>query len=163
LAHDINGFKLGMTIKEVQAVAHQPLRSLGGGQYEATVTDVNYNFGFSILGHLYRIDSQQNLSRFIPDGAFARTLTEKLSAKYGPPQSNQLPGGPAFWQFVESYQEPNGPMINQITLSLSAMLLAGWNQPVSLNLKLMDFRIERRDLTQANAGPRSRAEDRTKF
>ena len=55
LSHDINGFKLGMTIKEVQAVAHQPLRSLGGGQYEATVTDVNYNFGFSILGHLYRI------------------------------------------------------------------------------------------------------------
>jgi hypothetical protein len=163
LARNINGYSLDMTVQQVQAVAHESLRSIGAGQYLVTANGIDYDFGFSVLGHLYRIDSKQILGRFIPDEAFARILTKKLSDKFGPPQTNQLPGGPAFWQYVEPYREAGGPVSNRITVSLSALLLGGSGQPISLNMKLMDFRIMRRDLARANAGPRSNAEDNTRF
>ncbi len=56
-----------------------------------------------------------------------------------------------------------GQRLNRGTESLSAMLDGGYGQPVSLEMKLMDFRIMRRDLDKANAGPKSRAEQGAKF
>jgi hypothetical protein len=162
-AHDINGFALGMSLKEVQEHAGHALQSLGRGDFSATVEGIDYDFGFSILGHLYRIDSKQPLGQFIPDAAFGRSLTEKLVAKYGQPHQNQLPDGPAFWEFLEPYQIGPGMTANRTTLSLSAMLMSGYNQAVTLNMKLMDFRIMRHDLAIANSGPRSKAEHATKF
>ncbi len=163
LAHDINGFALDMTVQEVTTAAHRPLIPLGRGQYQVKVDGVDYDFGFSVLGHLFRIDSKQELGRFIPDGAFGATLTNQLSNKFGPPQTNQLPGGPAFWSFLEEYTDANGQKLNRETESLSAMLGGGYGQPVSLEMKLMDFRIVRRDLARANAAPRSRAQGDVKF
>lgn len=163
LAQDINGFSLDMTVEQVAVVAHRRLSSLGGGQYHATVDGIDYNFGFSVLGHLYRIDSRQNLGYFTPDEHFARTLTEKLSHKFGPPQRNQLPGGPVAWEYFEQYRETGGPVINRTTVSLDAWVVGGWGQPILLNIKLMDFRIMRRDLARANSEPRSHAESGTKF
>jgi hypothetical protein len=162
LAHDINGFSLDMTVEQVAAVAHRPLSPLGGGQYKVTVDGIDYDFGFSVLGHLFRIDSKQPLGHFIPDGAFAATLTNKLSKKFGPPQSNQLPGGPAFWTFLEAYTT-NGERLNREAESLSVMLGAGYGEPVSLEMKLMDFRIMRRDIEKLNSTPRSRAQSGIKF
>jgi hypothetical protein len=163
LSHDINGFSLDMTVQQVAVVAHEPLSSLGGGQYQVNVDGIDYNFGFSVLGHLFRIDSKQQLGHFIPDGAFAATLTNKLSKKFGPPQLNQLPGGPASWEFLEVYTNPNGQSVNRTTESLSAMLGGGWGQPISLEMKLIDFRIMRRDIAKLNATPRSRAQSDVKF
>lgn len=163
LAYDINGFKLDMTLKQVRAVAGHRLFYLGGGQFKTSVKGVDYNFGFSILGHLFRINSRQNLGQFIPDAAYTETVTEQLSAKYGPPQTNQLPGGPADWQFVQPYSNPNGPVLNQITVELSAMLSGFGTEPKSFDMQLIDFRIVRRDLAKANAGPRSRAQESTSF
>lgn len=162
LAHDINGFSLDMTVEQVVALAHRPLSPLGGGDYKVTVDGIEYGFGFSVLGHLFRIDSKQPLGHFIPDGAFATTLTNKLSKKFGPPQSNQLPRGPAFWSFLEAYTS-NGERLNRETESLSVMLGAGYGEPVSLEMKLMDFRIMRRDIEKLNAAPRSRAQSGVKF
>jgi len=152
-----------MTVQEVTAVAHRPLIPLGRGQYQVKMDGIDYDFGFSVLGHLFRIDSKQELGRFIPDRAFAATLTDKLSKKFGPPQTNQLPGGPALWSFLEEYTDAYGQRLNRGTESLSAMLDGGYGQPVSLEMKLMDFRIMRRDLDKANAGPKSRAEQGAKF
>jgi hypothetical protein len=163
LAHDINGFTLGMSLKEVQEHAGHRLEWLGGGGFAGSVEGIDYDFGFFVLGHLYRIDSKQPLGRFIPDAAFGKELTEKLGAKYGPPQENQLPDAPADWEFLEIYQIAPGLTGNRSTLSLSAMLLSGYNQPVSLDLKLMDFRIMRRDMAIANSELRSRAERATHF
>jgi hypothetical protein len=64
--------------------------------------------GFSVLGHLYRIDSEQNLGNFIPDQAYASSLVKKMSAKFGPPNSNQLPDGPLMWGFSERIEELTG-------------------------------------------------------
>jgi hypothetical protein len=103
------------------------------------------------------------LGRFIPDGAFGATLTNKLSEKFGPPQTNQLPGGPAFWTFLERYTDANGQRLNRETESLSVMLGGGYGQPVSLEMKLMDFRIMRRDVEKLNANPKARAQSGIKF
>jgi hypothetical protein len=128
-----------------------------------TLDGIKYDFGFSILGHLFRIDSDQNLGNFIPDQAYADTLAKKMTAKFGPPKYNGLPSAPLAWGFVEPYRQADGSIMTRDTLSLSALLLGGYGQPITLHLKLMDFRIMRRDLAEANAAPRSRAEDKTKF
>lgn len=163
LARDINGFALDMTIPQVQALARQQLRSLGRGQFKVTTGGIEYDFGFSVLGHLYRIDSKQILGQFLPDAAFAQNLTRKLTAKFGPPLYNQLPDGPASWEYLEQYRDINGTILSRVTVSLSALLLDDPSEGVSLNMKLMDFRIMRRDISRANASPRSRAEDQTSF
>ena len=64
---------------------------------------------------------------------------------------------------LEQYRDTGGLVLNRFTVSLSAMLMGGSGQPISLNMKLMDFRIMRSDLARANAGPRSRTEESTKF
>ena len=163
LAHDINGFALDMTVEQVQAHAHEPLEPLGGGQFKVVDEGVQYDFGFSVLGHLFRVDTDQNLGRFIPDATYARSLSEKMTAKFGPAVSDALPGGPMSWGFDEAYRGGNGLVLTQSTVSLSAMLVGGYGQPVTLHLKLMDFRILRRDVAKANAGPRDRAVEKTKF
>lgn len=163
LAHDINGYHLDMTVEQVAAVAHKPLVSLGYGQYQVKSDGIDYNFGFSVLGHLYRIDSEQQLGGFIPDKAFAETLTDKLSKKFGPLKSNLLPTGPAGSEYLEMYTDTMGQNLRRVTESLSVVLLGGYGQPVSLDTKLMDFRIMRRDIAAANAAPRSRAENAAKF
>jgi hypothetical protein len=98
MAHDINGFALNMTVKEVQAKAGQPLKPSGGGQFDVTLGGKSYNFGFSALGKLFRIDDEENLGNFVPDEAYGRSLMRKLTEKFGPPESSNLPGGAAFWQ-----------------------------------------------------------------
>lgn len=162
-AHDVNGFALDMSVQQVVAVAGRPLTPLGGGQFKVSVNGIDYDFGFSARGHLFRIDSKQQLGRFIPDAQFTAILTEKLSKKYGPPQHNQLPGGPAFWQYLEAYTTTGGQTLNRETESLSAMLSGGYGVPISLEMKLMDFRIMRRDIAKLNATPRSKAEGDIKF
>lgn len=163
LSHDVNGVSLDMTVAQVTAAAGKELAALGRGQYEVDVNGIGYSFGFSALGHLYRIDSKQLLGHFIPDKAFALTLTKKLTNKYGPPQTNQLPDGPAMWGFVETYLNAYKLPVNRTTESLSVMLEAGYDRPVYLDIKLMDFRILRRDLERADTSPRSHAEGDMKF
>jgi len=163
LAHDISGYALDMTVAQVEAVAHTRLRPLGGSQYNLIAGGVKYNFEFSVTGHLFRIDSQQTLGRFLPDDSFARTLTRKLVTKFGPPDLNELPNGPISWEHFATYHERSGQVVNRPTISLSALLLGGWGEPITLNMKLLDFRIMGRDLSKANAIPRSRAEGDAKF
>lgn len=146
LAHDLNGFTLDMTVAQVEAVANKPLVPLGGGQYQADVEGIVYNFGFSALKHLYRIDSKQQLGSFVPDSAFANILTGRLQKKFGPPQSNQLPAGPAFWKFTEDYADGNGHNASRETESLLVLLdNGGSDKMVSVEMQLMDLRILRRD------------------
>lgn len=163
LAHDINGFALDITLEQVREIAHQPLELIGQDQAKVTVDGIKYDFGFSSLGRLFRIDSDQNLGYFIPDQTYANTLATKMTAKFGPAKYNGLPNAPLAWGYVEPYRKPDGSIMTGDALSLSALLTGGYGQPITLHLKLMDFRIMRRDLAKFNALPRSRAEDNTKF
>jgi hypothetical protein len=161
-AHDLNGFALDMTVAQVRDAARRPLEMIGGGRAKMTVDGIEYDLGFSVLGHLFRIDTDQDLGHFIPDQKFANTLATKMTAKFGRPEINMLPQGPLSWDCYEKYMNGGVPM-SRDTISLSALLNGGYGQPIVLHLKLMDFRIMRRDLAKANAEPRSRAEDNTKF
>lgn len=65
IASDVNGFALGMTVQQAGKIA--PLNSIGGDQFEARKDGVQFNFGVSPLGRIYRISSEQNLGTFVVD------------------------------------------------------------------------------------------------
>jgi hypothetical protein len=162
LAQDINGFRLDMTVKQVASMSPNGLEPWGN-DFRASVGGVNYDFGFTPLGHLYRIDANQELGRFVPDRAFGLKLTAKLTAKFGTPHSNMLPDGPASWGYLERYLTNDGVQLNRQTESLSAMLGGGFGEPVALIIKLIDFRILHRDYTILNSGPNADAQQHLKF
>jgi hypothetical protein len=145
LAHDLSGFALDMTIDQVTSVANHPLTALGPSQYQVVVDGIDYNFTFSAQGHLYRIDSRQVLGRAPLDSAFAATLTDRLTQKFGPPQSNQFLSGPAIWMFQESYTGPKGEKLTRESESLIVQVTANSTQPVSVEMQLAAPRIQRRD------------------
>jgi hypothetical protein len=145
LAHDLSGFTLDMTVDEVAAVAGKPLTEIGTGHYQVTVLGIDYDFGFTALGHLYRIDSLQQLGRFTPDPAFAPTLSDRLTKKFGQPLSNQLIAGPAIWMFEEPYLGPKGEKLSREIESLTVLVTGGKNDPVTVEMQLVAPRILRRD------------------
>jgi hypothetical protein len=157
-AHDINGYALDMTVSQVAAQAGTRLEPLGGGQFKVSSGAIEYDFGFTPLGRLYRIDSSQRLGEFAPDRSFGLVLARRLATKYGEPHQNALPGGPALWGYAESYVSADGMLLRRGTESLSAMMSGGFGMPITLDLKLMDFRILRRDEAAMNARPKSNAE-----
>jgi hypothetical protein len=108
LARDISGYGLDMTVAQIQAIAGKPLEPLGNNQYKVIVDGIKYDFGFSVLRYLFRIDSDQDLGRFIPDRIYAKSLADKMSAKFGPPNDNELPNGPLSWGFSERVRNDNG-------------------------------------------------------
>lgn len=162
-AHDVNGIRLDMTMQEVSRLFSNHLTSLGGGNFKGERKGVTYSLGFTPLGHLFRIDSSQDLGRFVPDLKFASDLTAKLADKYGPPETNQLPGGPAFWSFLNYYEMSAGWRLPRQTESLSVGLGGGYGLPVTLDFKLMDFRILRRDAAIINRVPELQAQERAQF
>lgn len=101
-ARDIGGYELGMAIGEVRR--RMTLAHIAGETFAGTDSDISYEFGFSPRGRIFRIHSVQKLGAFHPDASFARTLSNKLTAKYGAPISNALPGGPISWETIETVQ-----------------------------------------------------------
>ena len=162
-ARDINGIKLDMTRSEVAQRFPGGIKYIGSDQYEDEDGGISYNFGFSATGHLYRIDSSQNLGKFIPDRAFGLQLLHKLEAKYGPTENSMLPDGGAGWNFYAYCTTNLGTRITCQTESLNVMLAGGYGQPVELQMKLMDFRIMGRDEAKQNSSPKSQAERQMRF
>lgn len=145
LAHDLSGFALDMTVDQVAAVAGKPLAPIAAGHYQVTIYGTDYDFGFTPLGHHYRIDSRQQLGLFTPDPAFAPTLTERLTKKFGQPLSNQLIAGPAMWMFEEPYTGPKGEKLTRETEILTVLVTGGKGEPVAVEMQLVAPRILRRD------------------
>jgi hypothetical protein len=158
---EVRGFTTGMALREV--ASRIPLRPLGGGDFEAVQGDTKFGFGFTPLGNLYRIDTQQKLGFFHPDRATAQRLTEQLSAKFGTPDFNQLPGGPVTWSTYAQVLGEDGRRLNREVQSLSVMFQESYDQPVELWIKLVDFRILWRDAQRQNAAPKAKAEDALRF
>lgn len=161
-AHDIGGIQLDMGLAEVTQLFSGKLQSLGSGQYQGRKDGINYDLGFSSRGHLFRINSSQELGRFEPDAGIAAALTKRLAEKYGPPQENQLPGGTATWEFMKTY-EANGSAFNLFTETLHAHFMEHYQAPTTLELQLMDRRIERRDDALKNADPSAMARAQMHF
>ena len=161
-ARDLQGIRLDMTPGEVEQLTHARLRPLGRGDFKLEFNHTEFDLGFSPLGHLYRIDSDQPLGSFAPDLTFAATLTSKLTEKFGPPKSNMLPGGPIDWDLQAKVTDNNGTNPRELE-SLSAMLEGGYGAPIHLVMKMMDFRLLWRDQAIVNATPRNKAAEAAKF
>jgi hypothetical protein len=154
LAHDLSGFTLDMTVDQVASLANRALNTRGPGHYQVTIDNIDYDFGFSAKGHLYRIDSRQHFGPVTLDSAFAATLTDRLSKKFGPPQSNQLPTGPAVWMFQEPYTGANGEKQTRESESLVVLVAGGNGAPFSVEMQLIAPRIQRRDTENPPAPPK---------
>ena len=159
-ARDINGFALGMHISEIRK--RMPINHVFGETFSGKLRDVSYEFGFTALGRLYRIGSVQPLGRFAPDERFTQNLSAKLIQKYGRPSGNQLPGGPASWELIEQVSLQGEPRHPFRTMWLDAML-SDDESGLTLNMKMLDFRVLWADAKRLNSQPRNEAMDRTSF
>lgn len=149
MAHDLSGFTLDMTVEQVTSVANRALTPTGTGQYQVMIDGIDYSFGFSAAGHLYRIDSRQQLFPFPLDAAFAADLTHRLTKKFGQPLSNQLPAGPVVWMYQETYAGAKGEKLTRETESLTVLVAGGTTEPVTVEMQMIAPRIERRDAQTA--------------
>ena len=159
-ARDIGGYELGMAIGEVRR--RMTLAHIAGETFAGTDGDISYEFGFTPRGRIFRIHSIQKLGAFIPDARFARTLSTKLTAKYGEPISNALPGGPISWETVETVQYPSGQKLPFRTMWMDAMLSDADGQR-TLDITLLDFRILWTDQAAVNQAPLQKAEGSVQF
>jgi len=151
-ARDIGGFTLGMAIQDAAKIT--PLENIGGGDYQSTKDGVKFDFGVTPLGRIYRIDSEQNLGRFALDNVFLRSVAAKLTDKYGSPETSD--GETFHWSLVEPVTRTGGQTLPFETNWAAAYVGDGLDG-VTLNIKLIDFRIMWQDQKKQNRGPRDDA------
>lgn len=144
-ARDIGGFELGMSIRDAAKLA--PLERISDDNYQATKDGIEYDFGVTRLGHIYRVASIQNLGKFVLDDVFRRSLLTKLSAKYGWPQTTSVETFK--WSLIESVKRTGEQALPFETNWASAYLDDG-EDGVTLHVKLLDFRVRWKDDAQLN-------------
>lgn len=159
-ARDIGGYELGMAIGEVRS--RMTLSHIAGETFAGTDSGISYEIGFTPQGRIFRIHSIQKLGAFSPDTRFTQTLSDKLEAKYGSPQTNELPGGPMSWEIIEPVQYPSGQKLPYRTMWMNAML-SDADGETTLDITMLDFRILWADQAALNRIPRQKAEDRVRF
>lgn len=160
ISRDINGYALGMSIADVRK--RMTLAHVAGETFQGTDGKISYEFGFTPSGRVFRIQSVQKLGRFVPDGKFVQTITGNLADKYGAPKSNQLPDGPMSWDLIETVRRASGQTLPTRTMWMDA-ILADAEGEVTLDLKMLYFRILWADQSARNQSPREQAEDKVTF
>lgn len=151
-ARDIGGFSLGMHIRDVGKSS--PLESLGNDEFQTVRAGINYDFAVTPKGRIYRITSNQSLGRFEIDRPFLATLSAKLAAKYGQPTGSSLT---TFgWSLIEPVKRIDGKPLPFETNWAAAMVSNGMDG-VTVEMKMLDFRILWQDQNDLNRTPRNRA------
>ena len=158
IARDIGGFELGMRIADVRKIV--PTEALGNDNFQVTRDGITYDFGVTPLGRIYRVASSQNLGRFKVDATFRNTVSARLTAKYGPTADRSTETWS--WELIEPAMRASGQTLPFKTNWASAYLSTG-SDGVSLEIKLLDFRILWADEGKLNRGPRERAADAVKL
>lgn len=161
LATDINGFQLGMSLAEINAIT--PLTPIGGGQFDATHEGITYNFEATPLGRIFRVQSSQELGNFRVDRNFLAGLQTRLTSKYGRPIGPISEGTDVFfWELIEPVRNANGHRQNFKTMWMTAYVSR--NGPAaSLEMTIIDFRILWTDEAAVNRSPSEEAEGRIRF
>lgn len=152
-ARDIGGFALGMSIREANKLS--PLEDIGNNGYRTTRDGIDYDFGVTPLGRIYRVQSSQRLGRFEIDATFLGSLSAKLAAKYGP--TSDATTETFDWQLIEPIKRTNGAILPFKTNWASAYVSASYFDGVTLEMKMIDFRILWQDDAKLNRKPRDRA------
>ena len=147
-ARDVNGFALGMNIRDAARLA--PMENIGNGDFQTVKNGIRYDFGVTRLGRIYRVDSEQNLGRFAINDAFLKTLRARLTAKYGTPATSS---GETFgWSLIEPVKR-TGDRTLPFETNWASAYVEGGSEGVTLHVKLLDFRIMWQDEATLNRGP----------
>lgn len=157
-ARDIHGFVLGMPMRE--AAKRFTVTYTQGNQIQGKLGDIELVFEVCPSGAINFIESKQPLGRFIVDKAFLYGLDAKLFAKYG--QGHGEPGNLS-WNLTEPVRYTTGEVRLFTTNSMTALVTHYDGEPVSLDLKMLDFRICWLEYDKANQKPRDEAGEKVKL
>lgn len=151
-ARDIHDFTLGMSIRE--AMKRFALTYAQGDQIQGKLGNVDLTFEFCPSGAIYFIQSTQSLGRFSVDKKFLDALDAKLFAKYG-----AVHGTPdnLSWALTEPVRYTTGEVRPFTSNWMSALVMDDSGDGVSLELKMLDFRICWTEREKANQNPREAA------
>ena len=158
-ARDINGFAIGMSINE--AVTRVTVTFAQGELVQSTLDGIQYDFGVCPSGKIYRIESSQQLGSFIVDKNFTDKLQSQLFAKYG--GATEGNSGNLAWDLIEPVRYSDGKVHLFKTNWFSVLVSGGRNTSVSLDMKMLDFRICWKEKKQMNQQPRSEANAKVVF
>lgn len=152
-ARDIGGFALGMSIRDANKLS--PMEDIGNSGYRTKRDGIEYDFGVTQLGRIYRVQSSQFLGRFDIDAIFLRALAAKLAAKFGPvgDATKETFG----WELIEPIKRTNGAVLPFKTNWASAYVSSSYSDGVILEMKMIDFRIMWQDDVKLNRAPRDKA------
>lgn len=158
-ARDINGFVLGMSIEEAEKRVKVTFSQ--GELVQSSLNGVEYDFGVCPSGQIYRIESHQQLGNFIVDKAFTDRLNTQLIEKYGA----RAGGSPDHlnWALIEPVRYSDGEIRLFKTNWFSVIISSGEYSPVSLDMKMLDFRICWEGKEASNRLPRDEAGDKIIF
>lgn len=159
IARDINGFELGMQISE--ALTRVTVTFQQGELVQSIMNGIAYDFGVCGSGKIYRIESHQELGSFLPDKVFTDKLQADLFAKYG--AAGGVSPGNLSWDLVEPVRFSDGEVRQFKTNWFSALLSDYPSGPVSLDLRMLDFRVCWEDDVKKNAPARDAANKRVVF
>jgi hypothetical protein len=157
-ARDIQGFALGMPIRE--AMKRFTVTYTQDNQIQGKFGDIELTFEVCPSGAIYFIESKQPLGHFIVDKTFLDSVAAKLFAKYGP--GHGTPDN-LWWGLTEPVRYTTGEQRLFTTNRMSALVTDYYGEPVSLDLKMLDFRICWAEYEKANRKPRDKATEAVKF
>lgn len=158
-ARDINGFTLGLPVKE--AAKRLKVEFVQGELVQGSLDGIRYAFGVCPSGRIYRIESSQPLGRFTVDKTFTDGMGAKLFAKYG-----LATGGDPdnlYWDLIEPVRYTDGKVHPFKTNWAAAIVSSSGADGVSLDLKMIDFRICWADAISRNSQPRDEATQAIRF
>lgn len=157
-ARDIEGFVLGMPIHE--AMKRFTPTYAQGNQIQGKLGNIDLTFEVCPSGAVYFIDSTQSLGHFVVDKTFLDALDAKLFAKYGP--GHGTPDNLS-WALTEPVRYTTGEVRPFTSNWMTALVMDDSGDGVSLELKMLDFRICWAEREKANEKPREGAIDALKF
>jgi hypothetical protein len=131
-----------------------PMENIGNDGFRTTRDGIDYDVEVTSLGRIYRVQSSQNLGQFGVDDTFLHQLAAKLTAKYGPPA--ETTGNTFGWSLIEAIKRTNGAVLPFTTNWASAYVSSG-SEGVTIEMKLIDFRIQWQDDAAVNRAPRDKA------
>lgn len=151
-ARAIQGFSLGMPIHE--AAKRFTVTYTQGNQIQGKLGDIELTFEVCPSGAIYFVESIQPLGHFIVDKKFLDSLDAKLFAKYG--SAHGTPDNLS-WSLSEPVRYTTGEIRAFTTNWMTALVTEYADEPVSLDLKMLDFRICWAEYQRANQKPRDEA------
>jgi hypothetical protein len=151
-ARDIQDFALGMPIRE--AMKRFTPTFVQGNQMQGKLGNVDLTFEVCPSGAIYFIQSTQPLGHFVADKKFLDALDAKLFAKYG--QGHGAPDNLS-WGLTEPVRYTTGEVHPFTSNWMSALVMGDSGDGVTLELKMLDFRICWAEREKANQKPRDSA------